>query len=91
MVNIEVRCPSCNTNDISKNGFTDLGKQRYCCNNDNCEEKSFIIDYAYNACKKSVKEKIVIMAMNGSGIRDTARVLKISTATVIDVLKKKKI
>ena len=28
------------------------------------------------------------MDINGSGIRDTSRVLKISTITVIDVLKK---
>ena len=28
------------------------------------------------------------MALNGSGIRDTARVLKISTTTVINELKK---
>ncbi|WP_199316784.1 IS1-like element transposase [Chroococcidiopsis sp [FACHB-1243]] len=29
------------------------------------------------------------MAINGSGIRDTARVLKISQTTVIETLKKK--
>ena len=29
------------------------------------------------------------MAINGSGIRDTARVLKISTTTVMETLKKK--
>ena len=36
-----------------------------------------------------VKRKIIEMAVNGSGIRDTARVLDISTATVINELKKK--
>jgi hypothetical protein len=35
-----------------------------------------------------VKEQILEMAMNGSGIRDTARVLHISPTTVIDPLKK---
>jgi len=30
------------------------------------------------------------MAINGSGIRDTARVLKISKGTVMSTLKKKK-
>jgi transposase-like protein len=29
------------------------------------------------------------MAVNGNGIRDTARVLEISTSTVIDKLKKR--
>ena len=36
-----------------------------------------------------VKQKIVEMTLNGSGIRDTARVLKISPTTVINELKKK--
>jgi insertion element IS1 protein InsB len=36
-----------------------------------------------------VKQQIVDMALNGSGIRDTARVLRISPTTVISTLKKK--
>jgi len=36
-----------------------------------------------------VKRQIVDMAMNASGIRDTARVLHISTHTVIKELKKR--
>ena len=36
-----------------------------------------------------VKQQIVDMAVNGSGIRDTARVLKISPTTVIEALKKR--
>jgi transposase-like protein len=35
-----------------------------------------------------VKAQISDMAVNGSGIRDTARVLKISPTTVIEELKK---
>jgi len=31
---------------------------------------------------------VIKMSLNGSGVRDTARVLKISTATVIHELKK---
>jgi transposase-like protein len=36
-----------------------------------------------------VKEQIVDMAMNASGIRDTARVLHVSTNTVMTELKKR--
>ena len=36
------------------------------------------------------KQKIIEMTLNGSGIRDTARVLGISTDTVISEIKKKK-
>ena len=35
-----------------------------------------------------VREQMTDMAMNGSGIRDTARVLNISKGTVISTLKK---
>jgi len=36
-----------------------------------------------------IRRQVVGMALNGSGIRDTARVLRISPTTVIAVLKKK--
>jgi len=35
------------------------------------------------------KAKIIDMVMNGSGIRDTARVMKVSPTTVIEEIKKK--
>ena len=37
----------------------------------------------------AVKQQIVDMTLNGSGVRDIVRVLGVSSATVIDVLKKK--
>jgi transposase-like protein len=36
-----------------------------------------------------VKEQVIEMSINGSGVRDIARVLKISPTTVIEELKKK--
>ena len=36
-----------------------------------------------------VKQQIIDMAMNASGVRDTARVFHISPTTVINELKKK--
>ena len=35
-----------------------------------------------------IKEQVVDMVINGSGIRDTARVLKIDKGTIISTLKK---
>ena len=49
-----------------------------------------MLDYNYKACAYRMTEKIVEMAINGSGIRDTARVLKINKNTVINTLKKGK-
>jgi transposase-like protein len=85
---IAVECPHCHSTDIIKNGFSAEGKQRYLCQNQECPRRSFIRDYTYNRCQKEVKRKIPEMATNSSGIRDTARVLKISTHTVISELKK---
>ncbi len=50
----------------------------------------FMKNYRYKACEPGMTEKIVEMAINSSGIRDTARVLKINKNTVINTLKKRK-
>jgi transposase-like protein len=47
-----------------------------------------MLNYTYRGRLPEVKQQIGEMAINGSGIRDTARVLKISTSTVIGELKK---
>ncbi len=60
------------------------------CQNPECKKKTFILDYSNRGCLKETKKKIIKMAFNGSGIRDTARVLQVSTSTVINELKKKK-
>jgi len=47
-----------------------------------------MLNYRYRVCQAGIKEQVVEMAINGSGIRDTARVLKISKNTIIRTLKK---
>ena len=47
-----------------------------------------MLEYCYRAYKSGIKEQVVDMAINGSGVRDTARVLKISKTTVMSTLKK---
>ena len=54
-----------------------------------CEERTFVLDYTYSGQSRQVKQQIVDMAVNGSGIRDTARVLHVSTNTVMNELKKR--
>ncbi|ARB91416.1 IS1-like element transposase [Legionella longbeachae] len=44
--------------------------------------------HRYKACDQRVKERIVDIALNGSGIRDTARVLSVAIGTEITTLKK---
>jgi transposase-like protein len=47
------------------------------------------LEYSYPGHSAEIKQQIVDMAMNASGIRDTARVLHVSPTTVIKELKKK--
>ncbi|MBC8945653.1 transposase [Xenorhabdus indica] len=49
--------------------------------------KTFQLNYTYQACNPGMKEQIVDIVMNNSGVRDTARVLKIGINTVIRTLK----
>jgi len=90
MVLIPVLCPHCQSDQVIKGGKTPAGKQRYKCLSPDCLHYSFQLDLTYKGRSPEVKEQIIDMALNGSGIRDTARVLKISTATVINELKKKR-
>ena len=85
MAIIEVACRYCGqTEQVSRYGKVHAGHQRYRCMN--CK-KNFQLEYAYEAHKPGVKDRIVDMAMNGSGVRDTMRVLKIGINTVIRTLK----
>jgi IS1 family transposase len=45
--------------------------------------------YRYKAYEPGIKKQVIEMAINGSGIRDTARVLHINKNTVIATLEKK--
>src|SRR3982751_928086 len=89
MVRIRVRCPYCQRDQVVKRGKTDTGKQRYRCQNPDCSHQSFLLDPAYKGRLPEVKQQVIELSLNGSGIRDTARVLQISTATVIQELKKR--
>jgi len=88
MVRIPVRCPHCHSDTIIKGGTTKAGTQRYKCLNTTCPHYSFQLDLIYKGRCPAIKEHIVDMALNGRGIRDTARVLKISPTTVLNELKK---
>jgi len=89
MVLMPVLCPHCQSDQVIRGGKTKAGKQRYKCQNSDCPHYSFQLDLTYKGRSPEIKEQVVTMALNGSGIRDTARVLKISTTTVINELKKK--
>ena len=89
MVLNPVRCLYCQSNHVIKGGKTDTGKQRYRCHNPDCAHQSFLLDSAYKGRSPHIKQQVIELSLNGSGVRDTARVLGISPTTVLNELKKK--
>ena len=79
-----IHCPYCPSNSLQKNGKSITGAQRWRCT---LCKRYFQREYRYND-RQGIKEKIIDMTLNGSGIRDTSRVLKINKNTVVAVLKK---
>ena len=89
MTFIAVQCPYCQSEQMVKRGKTRRGTQRYLCQHIACTPGSFLRDYRNRGCLPEVKHQIMDMRLNASGIRATARVLRISTDTVLSELKKK--
>ena len=90
MALISVVCTHCKSEESAvKNGKSAEGKQRYLCRSEICQRRTFILHPAYPGRLASVKEQIVEMTLNGSGVRDIARVLQVSTRTVIAELRKR--
>ena len=89
MTNQAVLCIHCHQSEfVYRHGKSACGKTRFNCKG--CR-RTFQGDYTYNGCRPEVKELVVKMTLNGSGIRDVARVLDISTNTVTSDIKKKSI
>ena len=88
MVYVPVQCPHCQRAEVIKAGKQANGTQRYRCQNDRCARRIFLLQYQDRGRIPEIRRQVIDMALNGSGIRDTARVLRISPTTVIAVLKK---
>lgn len=69
---------------VVKYGKPPEGKQRFQCRNLACQRQTFLLEYTNKGFLQEVKTQIVDMALNGSGIRETARVLKVSPTTVMN-------
>ncbi len=90
MAVVAVQCPECGGEEVVKYGRQPNGEQRFRCNNLDCERRIFLLQYHNLGWVPEVKQQMVEMALNGSGIRDTARVRGVSPTTVMSTLKKKR-
>ena len=86
-----IRCPHCQGEAVVKYGTASNGKGRYRCQQASTCGRTFIRAYAYPGRLPEVKRQIVEMTLNGSGVRDIARVLQVSPTTVIGELKKRRV
>jgi len=87
MVYEAVLCPTCQQAEaVYRHGRATDGTQRYRCT---ACRRTFQLRYRHKIHEPGVRERITTLALNGSGIRDTARVLGVSTQAVMAELKKK--
>ncbi len=91
MAVVEVQCPACGSRTVVKYGRQANGAQRFRCNTLDCERRIFLLQYQNKGRLPEIKRQMVDMALNGSGIRDTARVLRVSPTTVLTTLKKRRL
>ena len=84
-----LHCPHCQGTDIIRHGTTPPRQATLSLPRDGVRRAHFPIGLQLRRSLAEVKQQIVDMAMNASGIRDTARVLHVSPTTVIKELKKK--
>ena len=87
MVNTQVRCIHCNSKEVVKFGKQANGTPRCRCKVCN---KTFQTEYVSEGASPETKKLMIAMSVNGSGMRDIARVLRVSRNTVAAVLKKRK-
>jgi len=78
-------CKHCYSKNIIKNGTTKTRKRQYICKNCN---KRFVEFYSYQAYHKNINSQIIQFTKEGLGIRSSARILKISTTTLLKRIKK---
>ena len=72
MALIEVRSPTCESNQVIKFGLNRQGKQRYRCHNESCGRNTFILEYENKGYLLEIKKQMIEMTLNGSGIAQTS-------------------
>src|SRR5215813_10903268 len=73
MVYVPVQCPYCQSTEVIKAGKQTNGAQRYRCQNGQCERRIFLLQSQDRGRAPDSRRQVVDLAINGGGIRDTAR------------------
>jgi transposase-like protein len=83
-----VQCRHCQGSAVVKYGTASHGKARYRCQQPKTCGRTFMRTSTYPGCLPAVKQQIVEMTLNGSGVREITRVLQVGPTTVSKELKK---
>ena len=86
---IPASCPGCQSTNVVKAGTQPNGTPRYRCQTPPCQRAILQLAYVAQGRLPETQRLIVEMTLNGSGIRDTARVLRVSPADRTERVKKK--
>lgn len=70
-ITLEIKCPTCLSDSIKKNGLKLYGKQKYQCKN--CK-RQFIGNHglSYRGCHSGITNKILHLMVRGNGLRHIA-------------------
>ena len=71
MAEAAVRCPHCQSEATVKYGKASNGKERFRCQQREHCGRTFLRFYAHPGRLPQMKQQIVEMTLNGSGVRDT--------------------
>jgi insertion element IS1 protein InsB len=89
MTSVLVHGPDWQGVDVVRYGKQRHGPQRYRWNTTDGPRHIFLCEYRNHGRLPAVQHQMVDMALKGSGMRDTARVLRGSPTTVLSTLNKK--
>jgi len=78
MISIPVPCPHCHSTEVSKAGKQANGTNATKYQKGQCERRSFLLQSQDRGQVLEVRRQVGDLALAGSGIRDTARVLRMS-------------
>ena len=82
-----IKCPICKREEVKKFGYTQLRKPRYLCINEDCEKRSFIVDYTHHAFDHKTREYSLFLIAEGHTIKNSAKHLQISRDVIMSVLR----
>ena len=83
MTCIAVHCPHCHSEQIVKRGTTGCGTPRSLCQHTLCAPGSVLLDERDRGRLPAVQPPSIALSLKASGVRETARVLRISPDTVL--------